>query len=612
MYVGQLIGRLIGQARQLSLHQVFLIAGWVLVLTVMEIHGRESKSDLADAFVVVELLMLMLLTLALDFRWVIRLIGNTGAAVRNLIVNLFERRLLLGLDLRKDPPVKQIIPVRWRVVTGTLLAILVGLIAVCGYLPSHLRIWLHDKFYLGYLSLLVATWVAVSVAIFLMGFVTWAAIHDYFISRHEGNGERTRRVEFYTLVALLIGGLVCAFQLPAWTPLVLYVILMLAWTVCTLGYRDGFMLLWKRRDGDQVSAVDGHLAQWLSWLVPMFFAGLLIMLTRGHVLLPQEAITRAQMMMPITTALGIILSWAVVGGMTATVLNGFTMLRLRRGLRSQTKLLPTLHVSGVDARKERSEVRSLAAKHGWRTRFAPVEPVRGDVQVRMCQHLAEQESGWPLAVTKSSLFDPQTLDRLFRRHEIQSRRLVLNGLQRILKRSARLKDKAGTGCWIGLQHWFVLGVTRDKDSDFTQDREATAVSSVIGPPFHWIIPIHARRQFREMTSALGIDIIFVEDGVSFRRLTRVFRVMFEIYDIHAGKRQAEERDFNGLPGIRVMLHAFSLIETTHQVERGYPEPDYEDIGRARILHIFKDRGESEEFEPIPWETDDVPLLSGSF
>ena len=612
MNVGQLIGRLVGQARQLSLHQMFLIGGWVLVLTVMEIHGRSSKSDLADAISLFELLLLFCLTLMLDFRWVSGILSRIGSNIRGLIVNLFERRLLLGLDLRKEPPVPQVLPKRWRVVTGSLLLIVLLLITFCGYLPSSPRIWLHGRFYLGYLFLLATVWVAVSLTIFLMGFVAWAGIHDYFISRHTGAGLRNKRAESITHIALLVLGLVCAIQLPASTPLAIYVVLLLTWTVCCLCCRDGFMLLWKKRNGDEVTAVNGHLAQWLSWFVPMLFAGLLIMLTRGHVLLPQGPITVAQMQMPITTALGIILSWAVVGGMAATVLNGITMFRLRIALRSHRPHLPCLHVSEVSSRQEKAEIRDLVRPHGWKVRFAPAKPDRSDVKVRWCQDLTEQEPDWPLAVTKTSLVDPQTLNRLARRDEIQSRRLMLSGLERIHKRSARLKDRPGTGSWIGLQHWFVLGMTRDKESDFTQDREATAVSSIIGPPFHKVIPAHARRHFRQITSALAIDLIFVEDGISFRRLTRVFRVMFEIYDVHGGARQAEEQDFNGLPGVRVMLHEFSLIETTHQVERGYPEPDYEDIGRARILHVFKDRGEHEEWEPLPWETDDVPLLSGSF
>jgi hypothetical protein len=314
--------------------------------------------------------------------------------------------------------------------------------------------------------------------------------------------------------------------------------------------------------------------------------------------------------MPITTALGVVLSWSIVAAMAAKAATAVRIFLLRRGMSPQRKLLPVLHFEGSPNRAERRALQASALAAGWKARFAPQRARPTDVKVRFCQHLAEQDADWPLPVSLPSLASSQIQSRLLRRDEIQSRRLVLNGLQHILKRAARLTDRAGTGWLIGLQHWFILGMSRDKESDFTQDREATAIDMIAGPPFHTVIPVPARRHFQKMLSALAIDMIFVEDGVSFRRLVRVLRVAFEIYDVHRGERRAEERDFKGLPGVRVMLHDVSIIETTHQVERGYPEPDYEDFGRARFLHVFKDRGAHEEWSPLPWETDDVPLLSG--
>ena len=39
---------------------------------------------------------------------------------------------------------------------------------------------------------------------------------------------------------------------------------------------------------------------------------------------------------------------------------------------------------------------------------------------------------------------------------------------------------------------------------------------------------------------------------------------------------------------------------------GYAEPDYEDIGRARILHVFRERGGEVEVAETPFDRDDAP------
>jgi hypothetical protein len=42
----------------------------------------------------------------------------------------------------------------------------------------------------------------------------------------------------------------------------------------------------------------------------------------------------------------------------------------------------------------------------------------------------------------------------------------------------------------------------------------------------------------------------------------------------------------------------------------YPEPDYEDLGRARILHIFKDRDEPPEDWTLPFDLDSLLQPAG--
>ena len=60
----------------------------------------------------------------------------------------------------------------------------------------------------------------------------------------------------------------------------------------------------------------------------------------------------------------------------------------------------------------------------------------------------------------------------------------------------------------------------------------------------------------------------------------------------------------GLPGTRIMIHDFVLGNPLKKEH--YPEPDYEDVARARILHVFKDRGLDEDEAEAPFDWDRVP------
>ena len=136
-----------------------------------------------------------------------------------------------------------------------------------------------------------------------------------------------------------------------------------------------------------------------------------------------------------------------------------------------------------------------------------------------------------------------------------------------------------------------------------------AFSGIIGAPYHRIFPRAVRNHLYLILRALQVDLIFVEDGVGFRRFCRVLRMMFEIYDVYGGRRRADELHFTGVPGVRVMIHEYQLDEPFRS--EVYPEPDYENLGRARILHIFKDRGEQDEPLETPQDFTNMPMPSAA-
>jgi hypothetical protein len=196
------------------------------------------------------------------------------------------------------------------------------------------------------------------------------------------------------------------------------------------------------------------------------------------------------------------------------------------------------------------------------------------------------------------------LERIARRDVIQRRRLLLRGMQSILRSAASRKSDDGSGYWVAPQYWFTPGLTRDAST-----HEHTEVLQVIPPLYHRVLPHPARRHFWEICKALEVDLIFLEDGVGFRGLRRVLRVLFEQFDIHGGQQKAQEIHFAGLPKIRVIFHNFELAKPWEKT--GYPEPDYRELGRARILHIFRDRGDEEEEVTDPTDSDRLLSPVGS-
>ena len=132
-------------------------------------------------------------------------------------------------------------------------------------------------------------------------------------------------------------------------------------------------------------------------------------------------------------------------------------------------------------------------------------------------------------------------------------------------------------------------------------------SAVFSQPlrqFFQIGLIHSGHKFGPMDVMDRQNVIFVEDGVKFRNMKRVFKKLFEFFDKSRGQKRMEEIHFLGLPKVRAMIHDLEL-DMPFESNR-YPEPKYELIGRARVLHIFRDRGDQEDLIQVPWDFSWLP------
>jgi hypothetical protein len=281
------------------------------------------------------------------------------------------------------------------------------------------------------------------------------------------------------------------------------------------------------------------------------------------------------------------------------------LLDLRRLVRSDPAIpCPTsVHVALETTRDERSRVHALLAARGWHVRYPPDEPRLTDVRLRLVDSpMPRPPRGWPLAVSARALEVPELLDLIERRDVVQRRRLLRRGLQTLFKSLRSREFEQGQGFWIAPHLWFVSATTRDTEED---DLSEDGLNHEIGTPYARLFPLPVRHHLWQVLRDVEVDIVLLEDGVRWQAFRRVLDRIFAHHD--DGRGRIEERDFTGILGVRVILHE---LEPGGQLEvEGYPEPDYTDLARGRILHVFKDRGGLEdETEPVPSE--DTGVLVG--
>jgi len=300
-----------------------------------------------------------------------------------------------------------------------------------------------------------------------------------------------------------------------------------------------------------------------------------------------------------------VLAWLAPGALTALL----AQMALGRYFDPARPARPRAHVAGASAAHQAALLPHFRS-HGWDVHFGRL-PGPLDVPLVLVEAklpTIDDEARWPLPVTVADLeTDEGTWERLLRRDEIQCRRKVISALERLFKLAGSRPRRGGSGYWVAPHFWFVTGLMRDtqRDADDEFDlADGAILAGTVGPPYHRLLPRAARHHVYRMLRALQVDLIFVEDGVTFKRLRKVLRVLFEVYDVHGGRRPAEEVDFRGLPGTKVLIHDFQFDEPFRS--ESYPEPKYDYLGRARILHVFRDRGEHEEPLEAPFDSSRTP------
>lgn len=615
----KLLSRLHFQWRDVRHTTTGFSAAVLSCVLLVELLGRLfSTSDAYDWMAMVLLLLLGLIAhdrhKRQPLRWMqaILTLGNKLKGTLKLLT------FKAGIDFRLKPPVPHDVPRALRRLLMALIALVVVLAASSLVWPHGLRVVAFGSYVL-YVMLVAVVWlVLVGGAAFAI-LVQILLLRDLLIlSRMRKTtapkrtlGEQTTR----TSIAMLGVTALAAIFLPVYVATAICALTLLVNLGNQWMYRHPqAMLVWRQHNSGDVRSMS------LRTMIAIYFsmAGLiilaLIVLSRGSAAFGFSN-EQSWIAMPFTATLGTAFAWFAAATYAFVAGQRLAMFHIIRRHDPAIPCRPTVHAAGDFALQNRAELAAVLDAEGFDVRFDPEERRVTDVPIvlvapPMPKPDESEHSRWPMKISLPALRAPELIEMMHRRDVVHKRRQLISGLQRLFKRATQTSYKKGTGFIVAPHIWFLFGLMRDDDDDETTRDDDTVWFSTIGPPYYRTFSREVRHHLWTMLHALEIDQIFVEDGVEFRRFKHVLRLLFEQYDIHGGAQRLEDRHFFGVPGTRVMIHEVTFDEPFKS--DSYPEPEYKDLGRARILHVFKDRGMADELADVPLDLTTVPVPVGAY
>ena len=605
------LGRRLGTADALTRREVASLGSWLALVVVLEASASRAHSDTVDALAIGTLACAVWMTSRLHRAHPLRWLSPLTRRVSATIDRALGLGITLGVDMRATPPIQRAAPRVFWLVLGCTAAPFVAAALGTARWPEALR-ELSSVSYVLYTATLGVLWLTLVAGVVLCAGVTLCALHDALLdarqSREPGRARRwlARQSEPSVGLVWILGLLAASFLAPPIVAAGLLVGLWLVHGALVLALRPDLPLLWRNDQGD-LRTLPWTWSGKAMMTALLFGLGTPLLLAVGAELIPSADPRESSM--PITLGLGRLFAWTALGAYTTAFFLGTKVVRLWSAFRSARGSARRLHVEGQLGRAERRSLGRALEARGWRVSFT-TKPHREALHVQV-DPSAPAPGGdpfgpsWPGVAPSAWLESEVGLEGLEQRWQRQQRRRLLRGLHSLFRGLAAREFQRGQGCWVAPNLWYVTGITRDTSEDSREHGSDFLLDERIGSSYEDVFPWSARLHFHEVLRALEVDLIFVEDGVRFRRFRRVLDSIFELYDIHGGTQRAEERHFTGLPGLSVVVIELGLDESLDS--EVYPEPDYEDIGRARILHVFRDRGGEEEDIAAPEDVSWTPV-----
>jgi hypothetical protein len=596
---------LLHRARALALParpsvQVVFSCAVIASIALLEIVGRWATSDLHDGLSALALFGIAFAVSAWHKRRPLDWYAGLSKRARRIVRRITHWKYDHGLDFRGTPPIPaRVPPAAWGLGFG-LLAWGVAAVCVWYWLPGGWREIGTRTSYVLYLVVLTGLWAGLMAGL-LAGLFVPVLLLDRTLRDAVSDSDR-RTLTFIGTLGYLFTITVAAAYLPAAGGLVLCLAAAAAAGVsCLRSSKTDISILWRAGpDGGLYSVPLPRLIAGGIFFLVLAYVNLVITGSSGRLLTHVEA-TDA---MPLTGSLAALVAWTAPG---LIVLLG---VRLWRNHRSNPygHTPPTVHIGTELPAEQREQAAAVIRAWGWNCRGLGKPAQRGDIKVALVpaerSEATEFDPRWPLALSLEDLKSGAVRDRLARRDEIQLRRRFFSGLHRILKEAKAERQARGGGFWFAPHWWFIDGLGREEAK--RGRGEAAGVLPQIGPSLSKVFGSRVRQHWYRILRATRIDMVFIEDGIAPRTVERVLRMMLEVYDMHGGRKAVDDHTFRGIPKVRVVVHEFSPEKPPGGASHGYNRPKYDELSRGRVLHIFRDKGEAEEVEDIPFDFDSLP------
>ncbi len=585
---------------------VLSLLAWAVLAALAQAWGAEAQSDWADAG---PLLVFALGALGtwwwhreVELAWV----HEGGVWLRRWHRKALRLRPRLGIDFRRTPPVPSAIPPGYW--AGPLLALALGLAAWGSHTwaPLGLRRALVPDGYLAYLGVITLLWgFALWLTAFAVIFV-FAQLHAWFELRRRLSDGARGHYEAHLHLLLALDLVLCwTFAPTAWAMGVLCAAGLVCGLLWSAPQPEREAQLWRTRAGE-LRSFSVRRRNLLVGAWPLLSCAAVVWLLRGNWFGPAIAPDS----MPVSAVLAKICAWSCAAG--ASLLAVRQVVRFLRDLRSHParRQPPVVHVAGFVNETEQRETRRALRQQGLQARFRG-EPQAHHVAVVVAvpeldsSPSSHEEPRWPLPIELADLQSGVRRVVLVRRWQTQCRRVLLRRFQALYKGATSQAYVYGEGFWVGMQHMSFPWLMRDQWEDDETTRGQVLDGGMIGRPYRDVFPATVRQYYHQVTRDVQVDLIFVGDGVRFSGLRLVFQTLFELHDVYAGEVRAEEHHFAGIHNVRVLIQD---VEAEAAPPRSLREPDYTEIGRARILLVLPNRGKDRERSSVPAVGDRAPVL----
>jgi hypothetical protein len=537
-------------------------------------------------------------------RWPAWLWTRSQAAVRRGVGRVRRSIIHSGLDLRGAPALRRELP-ELLVVCGALPWLLASALAMgSGHLEEG-WLWLHGQAFLLHTLLLALVWVAALGLTVIFVLLTLGVLHDVCFEPGRRRGQLRAEREYLLQAVVFTGVSVLGFVaapahlLEIGCGLWLLALVALGWPT-----QPAADVAWRPGAGGE-SRTCSELALVAPVLIAL--AGLacaLALATQDAQWWPADEPAEAATALPFTAGLGRwMLGWNAAAAAGAALLCVVQVLGPRLAFGRADAALPTLRVPSAGDRSQRRELRRGVARAGYDLRFGRAGRRAGDVRVSwdaVARLAAAADAGGLSAAELAPL-----RRALARRSERLHRRFLRRGILDSYAEADRLRPADSEGCWIGPNLWFERAIAAPAAGDGNGTRW---FDPDVGAPFSQRLDWRTRVYWHHFCRRLELDHLFVEAGVPVVALGQVLGILFEIDDVFGGRTRVEERHLRSVPGVRALIHELpgeAPWRGTH-----YPEPTYEVLARARVLHLFRDRGGLFEFQEPRAPRRSEPLLQG--